>query len=230
MKSITVCLASCNRFDLLKQTIDSFFYLNTSPVGRFIITEDSADKEMQERVLKTYHNQVMDSKGTTIEVVINKKNLGPYKTFDNMYNMVDTPYIFHCEDDWHFKGNPNFLTESADILEERKDIHQIWIRHGIRDDFFEPLVQKTKTGIDYRMVKINHLNEWSGFSGNPSLKRLEDYKKMFPKGYSDFVVPGVYAGEAEYLCNIHAKNQGYRAATLTYQAITHLGHGRSTIL
>jgi len=30
------------------------------------------------------------------------KNIGQIKSIDKAYSMVDTEYIFHCEDDWEF--------------------------------------------------------------------------------------------------------------------------------
>src|SRR5271166_2504486 len=96
-KEITLCLTSCNRFDLLQQTLDSFFSLNTHPINRFLITEDSGNVEMQKKILDNY--------GSKVELIFNAVNKGPYHSIDYMYSQVKTDYIFHCEDDWIFQGN-----------------------------------------------------------------------------------------------------------------------------
>ena len=41
MKEITLCLTSCNRWNLLEKTIDSFLKLNSYPIKEYLIYEDS---------------------------------------------------------------------------------------------------------------------------------------------------------------------------------------------
>ena len=38
-KEVTLVITSCGRFDLLKETLDSFFEYNTYPIKKIIITE-----------------------------------------------------------------------------------------------------------------------------------------------------------------------------------------------
>ena len=141
---VTVCLTSCNRFDLLKTTVDSFLSLNSYPIERFIITEDSGNIDMLNNIKNYFKDKV--------EVVFNPINLGAYKSIDNMYNMVNTEYIFHSEDDWHYSSNKNFIQESLNILDERKDLHQIWLR-SINEfpSWIDPVTYKTSFGISSRL-------------------------------------------------------------------------------
>lgn len=220
-KEITVCLTSCNRFDLLHRTLTSFFATNTYPIKKFIITEDSTQPEMQRQILANY--------GDKVELIFNPVNLGIYRSVDNMYNLVDTEYIFHCEDDWQFDGNPNFMQESIDILEERKDVHQIWIRKDAYVDWVENTLQQTATGVNYKMLKGQFCGEWCGFSHNPGLRRKIDYTQMFPNGYAEFILPDKRAVFTEENCNLHARKLGYRAATLMNTCCIHIGDRRSTI-
>lgn len=222
MKPVTVCLTSCNRFDLLQKTLDIFFKLNKYPIDRFIITEDSADYNMKNKILSTYGNKV--------ELIFNEKNLGLYKSIDNMYNSVNTEYIFHMEDDWIVGPHPNFIKDSMDILDERSDINQVWIR-SISEfpQWIEPEINTTSTKVDYRLVMRNHLGSWSGFSFNPGLRRKSDYVKMFPNGYSYFADPNVFQGTPEFTCNNHAIIFDYRAAILTNSKCIHIGGGRTTL-
>lgn len=218
---ITVCLTSCNRFDLLKQTLDSFFSINSYPIEKFIITEDSTNNVMKENILREYSDK--------IDLIFNDVNLGPYKSIDNMYNLVNTEYIFHCEDDWKFRGNKNFIQESIDILEERKDVHQVWlISENVHPYAIENNLLKTTTNISYKMILSNHLGGWCGFSGNPGVRRKSDYLKMFPNGFAEFIIPNKQIVFTEHNCNIHAGKQGYRAAILINSACEHIGYGRST--
>ena len=223
---VTVCITSYNRFDLLKQTIDSFFQLNSYPIESFIVTEDSTNLDMKKNIENEYKDK--------IKLIFNEKNLGLIQSIDNMYNMVETEYIFHSEDDYKYDGNPNFIQESIDILKENNNINQIWIRHlsnytvshGKRMlDRLESETLQTSTGVKYRMVKNN--GPWCGFSFNPGLRRLSDYKKLFPNGYSEYTQKG-HGAYSEFACNQNAKKNGYRAALLINGACYNMGQNIST--
>lgn len=223
MSEVTVCLTSCDRFNLLQQTVDSFFNLNTYPIDRFIITEDSGNSEMKNKILQRYGNKV--------ELVFNEKNLGVCKSIDNMYNLVSTKYIFHCEDDWRFYGNPNFVKDSVSVLDEFIDIHQVWIRsHAAIGKYLEQKMFRSKSGVEFKYVTIPHCGNWGGFSLNPGLRRVSDYKRIFPDGLSKFVVPNEPIVIAEYHCNVQAMKEGYKAVSLINYACDHIGHNQSTYI
>lgn len=220
---ITVCLTSCGRFDLLKKTIDSFLSLNQFPdmIEKFIITEDSGKEDMRQKISDTY--------GDKIEIIFNEVNKGLFKSLDHMYNQVNTNYIFHCEDDWAFQGNSYFLNQSFEILENRPDVHQVWIRPiNTLPGWVENGSFKTPDGLEYRMMASPHLGDWCGFSFNPGLRRLSDYKRMFPNGYSEFILSDKSIVYSEHNCNKIAAQQGYRAAILINGACDHIGQGQST--
>lgn len=211
-KKVTVCITSYNRFNLLKQTIDSFCNLNTHPIERIVVIEDSTNLEIKNKILQEYGNK--------IDLIFNEQRIGQAPSIDKMYNTVTTQYIFHSEDDYLYSGNPNFIKESIEILEERADLHQVWIKHF--SDFtgasclqFEDDVLKTTSNIEYKLLKGN-FDSWCGFSWFPGLRRISDYHKMFPNGYGHFIGPESFVSgvQTEYRCNNHARPQGYRAAYL----------------
>lgn len=212
---ITVCITSCNRFDLLKTTIDSFLKLNTYPISKYFLNEDSGNPEMVEKIKSQY--------GDLIEIIFNGVNQGLLQSVDNLYQLVETEYIMHIEDDWLFQGNPNFIAESLTILQENPNIHQVWIRHGIPDSWLEQPKNKI-----YRMVKNCHFGDWCGFSFNPGLRRKSDYLKMFPNGFNVHNLHGSNSVLSEHDCNMVASAQGYRAAILNKPACRHIGDGKST--
>lgn len=219
MPSVTFCLTSCNRFNLLEQTLDSFLSLNDYPIEKFIITEDSGSLKMKEKI---------QSKYGSFEIIFNETNLGLLKSIDNMYSRVSTEYIFHCEDDWRFFNNKNFIKESIEILEERKDVHQVWIREqSSLGDWMENDVVNTSTNVSYKLVKSPHLGGWCGFSFNPGLRRLSDYKLIFPHGLYQFASDKGLA-YSELNCNNQAAENKYRAALLMNPACTHIGYHQST--
>jgi len=218
MNKITFCLTSCNRFNLLQKTLDSFFNLNTYPIERFIVTEDSGNLEMKSKIEKRYGNK--------IELIFNNKNLGLLQSIDNMYNMVKTEYIFHCEDDWLFRNNSFFVSNSVDILDEYKNINQVWLIPG--EDWLEEQLLKTKTNVQFRYVKVPHCGAWCGFSFNPGLRRLSDYKRLFPEGFIKYIVPNKAIVHSECSCNKHALKEGYRTVALINHACEHIGSKQST--
>jgi hypothetical protein len=233
MNEITVCITSYNRFDLLEQTIDSFLSLNNYPIEKIIVVEDSTIIGMKDKILSKYDN--------AIELIFNDVRIGQAKSIDKAYSAVNTEYILHCEDDYVFTGNPNFISNSIDILKEREDIHQIWIRHlnnfyvshggqGVKQ--FHDEVLTTSNGIQYRLVRIADDRLWSGFTWNPNIKRTTDYRKMFPNGYGEFLHPDHMehrGSTTEALCSQHASlNHNYRGALLVNGACNNVGVGRGT--
>lgn len=211
---ITVCITSCGRYELLKQTLDSFCTLNEYPIERWILHEDSANLELKDQIRKEY---------PFIKVVGGDRNVGLLKSIDNLYALVTTPYVFHLEDDWLFSGNKHFIQESLDILEHRNDIHQVWIRKDIPQDWLESYSHGF-----YRMVRSNHHGDWCGYSFNPGLRRIGDHRFMFPKGLEVHNTHQKNSALSEHACNLVAAKYGYRAALLNNPACQHIGEGKST--
>lgn len=170
MKEITFVLTSCGRFELLEKTISSFITNNTYPIKKYLIIEDSGNKEVL----------LLKNKFPFLDIVINTEKLGQMKSIDKIYSMVDTEYIFHCEDDWLFHRS-GFIEKSLDILEENKNILQVWIRNT--SDHGHPLLQQTYTTRNNTSFK-ELLPMWngiySGFSFNPGLRRKSDYNLISP--------------------------------------------------
>ena len=220
-KKITFCLTSCNRFDLLQKTLDSFLDLNKYPIEKYIIIEDSANINIHKQITEKYSN--------IAQLIFNPRNIGQYKSIDDMYKNVNTDYIFHCEDDWLFQNNSSFIEESLNILEEKENIHQVWLISEKVHPVIEPNIYKTTNNTKYKMVKTNHYGGWCGFSFNPGLRRKTDILKMFPNGFQEFIQPNLPSVQTEFRCNLNAAKQGYRAAILLNHACVHIGgNGRST--
>ena len=78
------------------------------------------------------------------------------------------------------------------------------------------------------MVKQSHFGDWCGFSFNPGLRRLSDYKRIFPNGFEEHNKHGTNSVLSEHECNQVACAQGYRAAILNNRVCRHLGEGKST--
>lgn len=230
-KNVTFVLTSCGRLDLLEKTLDSFFKHNTYPIERYIITEDSADPLVFAECLRISKKYDKD-----IEFIFNYEKLGQSKSIDKAYSTINTEYVFHCEEDWEFY-NGGFIEDSIQILETQPKVIQAWIRpksDGILNDI-DNTVYLINGNIKVRMVKpvsfiVKGANSdgtdmviknYMGFSWNPGLKRLHDWK-LLPNGYSGF--------EREHLIDAYYRDLGYIAVSLsennTIGYVKHLGWHR----
>jgi hypothetical protein len=227
-KEITIALTSCGRLDLLEQTIKSLFENWDGPNPKaFLIHEDSKNFGPKE-----YH-LLLDSLNDLTGVFwpkidLSNIKLGQIKAIDHLYSKVKTPYIFHCEDDWLFHKS-GFITQSMDILETNPKIMQVWIR-AQNDRNGHPVVgipRMTGNRTRFQMLSSEYRKEWSGFSFNPGLRRLSDYKNTFPNGYSgvtEFNIKEPWKSEIE-VGQVY-KKAGFKAATLMQGFVKHLGANR----
>ena len=212
---LTVIITSCNRFDLLCQTLDSFLKVNQYPVERYILTEDSCKQAVFEKIQARY---------PFIECYLNPKKLGYAASLDFLLSKVQTPWVFNIEDDWSFELNPGFIEDSVRILKARPDIHQVWIRHEW--DFEHPLTPHLEwiEGVPVKRVTKGYLGIWGGFSLNPGLRSMEMLKKFFPEGL-------VRAGAEESILSRMVNEQGYEAVVISDNGnatIRHIGWNRHT--
>lgn len=222
MKKVTVCITSFNRFELLCKTLDSFFKYNTYPIEKVIVIEDSGLIEMK--------NKIIDRYGEKIFLIFNNENIGQVKSIDKMYQLVESEYIFHSEDDYEFYKE-GFIEDSLKILENFPNINQVWIRGKMlkkdQIDYYLESEIKEIDNLKFRMVKSPNSECWCGFSFNAGLRRTKDYKDMFPNGYSiyhNYENPFL----SEVACNNHAIKFNYRACQLLTGYCDTIGEGQST--
>lgn len=212
IEPITVIVTSCGRLDLLEKTLDSCNRLSTYPnesLDKFIIHEDSGDNKTVGQIELRFHSAI----------VMDGNRLGLSKSLDRLTRCVSTEYYFHTENDWLYDGNPNFIQDSLAILKNNPDINQVWIRDD--KDHSHPLGKPYElNSVMVRDVLKGYQGHWGGFSFNPCVRRLSDYKKYFPNGYAEF-------GD-EALCSKHVERIGYKAVSLVNSACKHIGYGRHT--
>lgn len=174
---ITAVFTSCGRFSLLERTISSFMKYNTYPIEKFIIIDNSTVLDAKE-ILTEITQDIPN-----VKIIVNDENIGQVSSIDKAYALVDTDFIFHCEDDWEFFDS-GFIEASLDVLNYRDDISNINLR--IRFDgergSMHPIIgpYKTDNGTIYHEYAKNYLNLWHGFSWNPGLRRLCDYDLVRP--------------------------------------------------
>ena len=228
----TFVLTSCGRNDLLEKTLDSFFKYNTYPIERYIIIEDSADIVVFNEC-ERLNKEKYDGK---LEFLFNYEKLGQSKSIDKAYSMVETEYIFHCEEDWEFyKGG--FIEESIKVLKTQPKVIQAWIRPKSDNilNKIQPNIYNLPLDVSIRIVEpasfiVRGANDdgsdmiiknYMGFSWNPGVKRIKDWKEL-SNGYSGF--------EREHLVDQYYRDNGFMVVSLskddTDGYVKHIGWNR----
>lgn len=210
--NVTVVITSCGRFDLLEKTLLSFEKYNSYPIKKIIITEDSGNNAVYDALPKKWLPHT--------EIILNEKKLGQIKSIDLAYGKVDTDYIFHCEDDWEFYRD-NFIEDSLCLLENDDKLLQVWLRDYDKDikkyySFISIEDNQQFNDIQFSKVKSTH-SMMRGFSFNPGIKRLADYKKIgqYNIGKSSDLTEGVLS--------IAYSMYGMYVVILKKSAVKHIG-------
>ena len=225
--NITMVLTSCNRPNELKITLQSFFKYNTYPIKKIIIIEDSGKIGCIDECLYLIPSNVEKN------IIYNKENIGQISSIDKAYSLVDTEYIFHCEDDWEFYDY-GFIEKSMEILSTNDKIYTVWLR-----EYQNFRILRNGQPVDSNIINNTHrilksfkerTNIWSGFTFNPGLRRLKDCKLLLP--YSNYKnSPDCNCGGVEQaLSNLYYKNGYLSVVTINEKGfVRHIGWDNPTI-
>lgn len=224
---VTICLTSCGRWDLLEQTLKSLSKYWDGPSCKLLVYEDNNLPSIG--LIDMLFDLCQSSVGSYFDVEIYHGKIGQIKAIDALYRHVQTPYIFHCEDDWEFYRS-GFYAASKSILESLPKASMVWIREN-NDRNGHPAVgqvRATAERVQYQKMSDSYRNgQWPGFSFNPGLRRLADYKAIFPDGYSGHAeFKPKAAWEAESKVAQAYRKAGYSAYTTIQGFVKHIGNGR----
>ncbi len=155
---VSFVLTSCGRTDLLDPTLESFFKFNSYKLEKLYLIEDSINQDVYDHIKKKWEKK--------LELIFNEKKKGQIQSIVDTYSKINTPYIFHCEDDWVYTRK-NFIEDSLKILKTDEKIIQVWLESkasASRLDIFEygPLQKVGKIG--FRRVYCKDGWEWGYFS------------------------------------------------------------------
>jgi len=224
--NVTVVLTSCNRPSELFKTLESFFKYNTYPIKKIIIIDDSGVKNCIDNCLEMIPLDIEK------EIIYNDTNIGQIASVDKAYSLVDTEYIFHCEDDWEFYDY-GFIEKSLEILKENNKIFTVWLRayeHLSVVQNGHPVISDIYNN-KYRLMGVfqERTNIWSGFTLNPGLRRLNDCQLLMP--YSQYIGSKECncGGVEQALSNLYYKNGFLSAITLNEKGfVKHIGWDNPT--
>ena len=213
----------CGRIDLLEKTLDSFFRYNTYPIKKVIITEDSGIPQDFSRTQKIIP--------CDLEIIENKINIGQIASIDKAYALVDTDYIFHCEEDWEFY-NSGFIEKSFEILNTNPKLITVWLR-SYQDTKNHAIMLDEKFDLSnndyYYLMDGARKKHWCGFTFNPGLRRTSDCMIFHP--YNQLEVRKEKNGlllMGEIDLSIYYQELGYRAAITSKSGgyVRHIGGKR----
>ena len=209
MEPYTVTLTSCGRFDLLEATLKSLLPRLEGPVADIVVVEDSGDRQV--------FDVVGEVVGKDATVLVNSARLGQMASIDLAYANVKTGWVFHCEDDWEFFSD-GFVGKSFAILNAFAQVSMVSLR--AREEL-NPLVRDSDTrrldGIPYFVAEPSLHPEYFGYSFNPGLRRMSDYRKFAPFADMPF-------GERDI--SYCFKRLGYTMGYLEEPAVRHIGDDR----
>ena len=204
--SVTVTITSCGRLDLLDQTLTAFQSFNSG--GRYLISEDSGDPDVIEAVKKRMPQAI---------VLTGEGRTGLMASLDRLYSAVETPYIFHLEDDWITDAPVDWETAMEAL--EKPGVAQVCVRA------FDEIRAKWRRHSDPLEVNGHHLAhmranahvEFFGWSPNPGLFKTELYHRFKPFAR---VMP-------DQMSAIIKKDSGQTMAFLLPGIARHIGAGRN---
>ena len=204
--SVTVCITSCGRLDLLAQTLASFREFNSG--GTYIVSEDSTDPAVIAELKKRYPE---------MQVLSGPERLGLMGSIDRLYSAVQTPFIFHLEDDWEFDGTIDWTAAIA-LLQSNPKVAHVCLRA------FDEIKRKYRSrsdtiscaGAQFQLMRGNAHPEFFGWSSNPGLIATSLYQTYKPFGR---MLHDQMSGVI--------KKDGRTIAYLLPGVARHIGHGRN---
>lgn len=107
---ITLTMTTCKRYNLFEMTINSFLNccLDISMIDRWICVDDNSSHEDRLIMMKKY---------PFFEFVFKtREQKGHRKSMNLIIDMVETPFLFHLEDDWKFFTKSDYITKCLDVL------------------------------------------------------------------------------------------------------------------
>ena len=164
--AVTAVLTSCGRFDLLERAIRSFIEHNTAPLARFLLMEDSGSNAARD---------IAAAIDPGIEVMVGQR--GQLGSIDHAYGTVQTPYIFHFEDDYIFLRG-GFIEESLTLLEKHDWISMVSARRWHHTEL--NLTPVSCEGIEVFLPPPSAHPGWFGYAFHTGLRRKREWQRFGP--------------------------------------------------
>lgn len=218
--NISMCVTSCGRHDLLKQTLESFYAVVDQEPQEVLIYEDGPDRAPE-------WLQEAPWRSRNVRWITGGTRMGQCFACARLIQEARHDFVFWCEDDWLFQRQISpFMRESKEILSRDPRIVQVSLRGQTG---WHPLIGYEEflggtAAPRFLIAKPYWRGEWGGWSWNPGLRRRETLVKLLPAILANVGVKGLrHEGQLSKLL----LDQGYRIAELGRPVVTHIGGNRS---
>ncbi len=206
-----MCVTSCNRHDLLKTTLESFYAVCDLEPQEIIIYEDSSAEKPA-----FLDDFIWKQRG--LRWIAGGERRGQAFACAKLITEAKFEYVFWCEDDWFFQNRTSpFIRESRTILEQHPSVIQVSLRGNTG---WHPLIHEGDLWIPQPYWR----GVWGGWAWNPGLRRLKDCRAIHSQLGSQIGKDGLKHEEALSKSLLDA---GRRIADLNRPVVTHIGGGRS---
>jgi hypothetical protein len=213
----TLVVTSCDRWELLKETLDSLIECNCGGIkpDATIIIEGSGREDKPKWYTSNW--PYYESNLGKITWISNVGRKGQIYSIDKAYSQVKTDYIMHWEDDWKTIKGGDWMQRSRAILDKYPSIIQVSLRgntgwHQLID---QPPYEGFKIAMPYWH------GGWGGLAFNPGLRRTSDYRKI--GSYGRHTTCGITGLGHEKALSKMLLDQGYRIADLNEIIVVHTG-------
>lgn len=215
---VTLTMTTCKRLDLFMRTVDSLISKceDIDLISRWVVVDDGSSSEDIE---------TMRSRYPFIEFVVKHEcDKGHARSMNIILDTLNTPFVFHVEDDWEFVYQRRYVTECLDVLASSNILGQCLVNMNYAEtenDFkiHGGTVKKTLGGANY----IEHTyieggsgcTYWPHFSLRPGMSRVEALKRV--GRFSEKVAAFEHEYASRYM------RMGYRTAFLPNINSMHIG-------
>jgi hypothetical protein len=210
---ISMCITSCARPELLKQTLESFFNVTDVEPQEVLIYEDS-------NLPKPEFLNDFIWKVRNVHWIPGGERRGQMFAVAELIRRAQYEYTFWCEEDWLFlPKNTQFMRRSKEILDSNPDIIQVSLRG---DSGWHPLVSDAR---GFKIAEPFWRGVWGGYSFNPGLRRTSECKDIVLPHALQYVGQHGLGHEADLSKKM--LDRGFRIADFGEGIIAHTGGGVS---
>ena len=227
-------MTTCRRLNLFKQTMESFRRVcrDQDLIKHWIIADDGSDEADIEEMRKLCPEFA----------ILRSPQRGQADNLNTLFGAVETEWFFHCEDDWLFFREGNFIRKMFDVAFDDPKIKNVTLRHWTGNE----VESKKTSGLRYNVHKFSQfdfggrtledMEEWSaktncnwfGYTLNPGLQHLPTVKRLGPYERWTKSLGYGHMGKENERCfdrpqAIKYLTMGYKTANLAEEYIRHIG-------
>jgi GR25 family glycosyltransferase involved in LPS biosynthesis len=131
---VTFTVTTCKRLALFKQTMNSFLQccLDKELIARWICVDDNSSAEDRAEMAELYPFMEFHHKGPDRK--------GHPQSMNLILDLVETPFVFHMEDDWKFFRQDMFISKCMQIVTSDERYGQCLINRNYAEELGKDIV------------------------------------------------------------------------------------------